>query len=88
MWASPSGVVTGGAGMLMTAVVMWLLRQFREADSLRLERLQGETRSHHLVRRDGFKEITSSNEERRDLLPRVAPQEETWPQGDLNVTSR
>ncbi|TNN35657.1 hypothetical protein EYF80_054182 [Liparis tanakae] len=43
MWASPSGVVTGGVGMLMMAVVMWLLRQFREADSLRLERLQGET---------------------------------------------
>lgn len=43
-WASPSGVVTGGVGMLMIAVVIWLLWQFRDAGSstrmFRLERLQ------------------------------------------------
>lgn len=42
-WASPSGVVTGGVGMLMIAVVIWLLWQFRGAGSstrmFRLERL-------------------------------------------------
>lgn len=41
---SPSGVVTGGVGMLIMAVVIWLLWQFREAGSstrmFRLERLQ------------------------------------------------
>lgn len=43
-WASPSGVVTGGVGMLMIAVVIWLLWQFRGAGSstrmFRLERLK------------------------------------------------
>lgn len=43
-WASPSGVVTGGVGMLMIAVVIWLLWQFRGAGSstrmFRLERLE------------------------------------------------
>lgn len=42
-WASPSGVITGGVGMLMIAVVIWLLWQFRGACSstrmFRLERL-------------------------------------------------
>lgn len=45
-WASPSGVITGGVGMLMIAVVIWLLWQFRGACSstrmFRLERLQVE----------------------------------------------
>lgn len=43
-WASPSGVITGGVGMLMIAVVIWLLWQFRGAGSsmrmFRLERLR------------------------------------------------
>lgn len=42
-WASPSGVITGGVGMLMIAVVIWLLWQFSGAGSstrmFRLERL-------------------------------------------------
>lgn len=45
-WASPSGVITGGVGMLMIAVVIWLLWQFRGAGSstrmFRLERLRQE----------------------------------------------
>lgn len=50
-WASPSGVITGGVGMLMIAVVIWLLWQFRGACSstrmFRLERLNVEKTPHN-----------------------------------------
>lgn len=52
-WASTSGVITGGVGMLMIAVVIWLLWQFRGVCSstrmFKLERLFHEKKQNVLA---------------------------------------